>query len=132
METCSVDHCPCPTLLLVIPSSYTLRKSDVKSVNGSSATPHCTSTSVTTGNGDLDADLTRCNAPNTTVLFDGNTPTLIGSKWARQLLTLRGDTILSFSFSGTPGYAGVERIELTMFNCPEWGISVQKIAFPEY
>ena len=73
----------------------------------------------------------RCNAPNSSVLFAGNPPTLTGlddDMWASQLLTLMGDSVvLNFSFTGTPGYAGVERVELTMFNCPEWGIFVQDI-----
>ena len=34
-----------------------------------------------------------------------------------------------FDFTATPGYAGVERVELVMFNCPEWGIAVQTIIF---
>ena len=30
-------------------------------------------------------------------------------------------------YSNTPNYVGVKRVELVMFNCPEWGIEVQNI-----
>ena len=95
-------------------------------MNGSSATGHCSS--VTTGQG-ASRDLTRCDAPNTSVLFDGNITIVTGDMWARQLLTLMGDTFIDFNFNGTPGYAGVEGIKLNMVNCSEWGISVQEITF---
>ena len=75
----------------------------------------------------------RCEAPTSSVLFDGNIPTLTGlngDMWASQLLTLQicnpsGIEIIS-DFTGR---SGVERVELVMFNCPEWGIAVQAIGF---
>ena len=76
----------------------------------------------------------RCTTPTSSVLFDGNIPTLTGldgDMWASQLLTLqlrnasRRDIISDFT--GTSNYTGVDRVELVMFNCPEWGVSVRDI-----
>ncbi len=50
--------------------------------------------------------------------------------WASQLLTINTDshtTSITFDFEATAGYVGVERVEVVMFNCPEWGISVDSI-----
>ena len=51
--------------------------------------------------------------------------------WASQLLILQGTDQgrrnITFDFTGTPGYAGVERVELVIFHCREWGIAVQTI-----
>ena len=98
-------------------------------MNGSSATGNCSSIAISTHDG-----LSRCDAPNSSVLFDGNIPTLTGldeDMWACQLLILQvaGSSrrdILS-DFTGKSSYVGVRRVELAMFNCPEWGISVQTI-----
>ena len=75
-----------------------------------------------------------CLAPTSSVPFDGNIPTLTGldgDMWASQLLQLQlhnatRQGIISV-FTNTPNYEGVERVELVMFNCPEWGIEVQNI-----
>ena len=51
--------------------------------------------------------------------------------WASQLLTLEkfiSYTFLISHFDNTPGFAGINgRVEVVMFNCPQWGISAQKI-----
>ncbi len=51
--------------------------------------------------------------------------------WASQLLTISSTdsptTDITFDFQATPGYVGVRRVEVVMFNCPEWGISVDSI-----
>ena len=66
--------------------------------------------------------------PTNSVLFDGHIPTLTGlggSTWASQLLTLNPNTRtteITFNFTATPGYSRLERIEVVMFSCPEWGI----------
>ncbi len=92
------------------------------SVNGSSEDGNC-SLMVTT----------ICNEPTTSVLQDGNIPPftgLDGVMWASQLLTINTDsptTDITFDFQATPGYVGVQRVEVVMFNCPEWGISVDSI-----
>ena len=43
-----------------------------------------------------------------------------------QLHNPAGEGIISI-FTNTPNYEGVERVELAMFNCPEWGTEVQNI-----
>ena len=72
-----------------------------------------------------------CEAPTSSVLFDGNIPTLTGldgDMWASQLLALqiRNPSRIEI-ISDFTGRSGVERVELVMFNCPEWGIAVQVI-----
>ena len=98
-------------------------------MNGSSATGNCFSVTTTFSDGP-----SRCDAPASSVLFDGNIPTLTGldgDMWADQLLTLsttnqvRRD--ITFDFIATPGFIGVVRVQLVIFNCPERGISVQTV-----
>ena len=97
------------------------------SVNGSSATGNCASVSSSTS-----GTLT-CADPTSSVLFDG-IPVLTGldgDTWASQLLTVHtrayGNDII-FDFHDTPGSTfRVERIELTMFNCPQWGTGAHSI-----
>ncbi len=46
------------------------------------------------------------------------------------ILTINTDsptTYITFDFEATPGYNGVERVEVVMFNCSEWGTSVDSI-----
>ena len=48
--------------------------------------------------------------------------------WASQLLTMRtvaSSTEITFDFTDT---VGVERVEVVMFNCPQWGIGVHNTA----
>ena len=113
----------------VVPSNYLYPTAETVSVNGSSPIGNCLN--VTLNIGTRFRDLSRCEVPTSSVLFDGNTPTLTGldgNMWASQLLTLqlhnsnRRDII--FDFRGAPNYTGVE---LVMFNCPEWGIGVEVI-----
>ena len=94
-------------------------------MNGSSATGNCSSVTAFSN-----SRLTRCDAPTSSVLFDGNIPTLTGldgDMWASQLLTLQTSSReIIFDFINSIEFR-VERIELVMFNCPEWGISVQTV-----
>jgi hypothetical protein len=66
-------------------------------------------------------------------LFDNNIPTLNdldGNMWARELLTIGRNSsslLILFYFTDMPDYRGIRRIELVMFNCPEWGIGAQQI-----
>ena len=100
------------------------------SVNGSLPNGNC---SIASDIGARFKNQSRCEDPTSSVLFDGNIPTLTGldgNIWASQLLPLqlhnpwpdRQDII--FDFRSTPNYTGVE---LVMFNCPEWGIAVEVI-----
>ncbi len=108
----------------MVPGRYFYRDgiNPIMSVNGSSEDGNC-SLIVTTV----------CNEPTTSVLQDGIIPTLTGldgDRWASQLLTINTTpltTDITFDFEATPGYVGVQRVEVVMFNCPEWGISVDSI-----
>ena len=98
------------------------------SVSGSSATGHCSSISRT-------GVRSTCTDPTSSVLFDGDIPTLTGldgDMWASQLLTLQRTTItrptVIFDFTDTQGYVGLSgRLEVVMFNCPNMGISASTI-----
>ena len=78
-----------------------------------------------------------CLTPTSSVLFDGNVPTLTeldGDMWASQLLTINttaNPANITFDFTAIPdyisAYTGVAIVEMVMFNCPEWGISVRTI-----
>ncbi len=99
------------------------------SVNGSSEDGNCSLMST--------AHLNQCNEPTTSVLQDSIIPTLTGldgDMWASQLLTINTDNLttdITFDFEATLNYVGVERVEVVMFNCPEWGISVDSISLHE-
>ena len=113
---------------VVTPGEYEL-SNNVISESGSSATGFCSSL----------ADSGRvCNAPLTSVLFDG-IPTLTGldgDMWARQLLTFNtsaSSASITFNFTVTRHnndvtiYTGLETIEVVMFNCPTRGIGTSNI-----
>ena len=112
----------------VPPSRYLYPTAETVSVNGSSQFGRCSSISH------YNAHSSVCEAPNSSVLFDDNIPTLTkldGHVWANQLLTLQlnnpsGIEII-FDFTGMSNYLEVKRVELVMFNCPEWGIALQNI-----
>lgn len=93
-------------------------------MNGSSASGYC---SDVTTNGVSST----CLDPASSVLFDGNIPALTGlqgNMWASQLLTIRsGLAVLEFDFTGTPNFVGVRRVEMVLFNCEQWEISVRSI-----
>ena len=115
----------------VVPSSYITIDAQTVSVSGSSATGHCSSNSVSSDRG-----ISTCTDPTSSVLFDGVIPTLTGldgNMWASQLLTLRrlssinARPLVLSDFTGTPGYVGLSRVEVVMFNCPEREISASTI-----
>lgn len=71
-----------------------------------------------------------CYEPTTSVLFDGRTPTLTeldGYMWASELFV---NSLGSFraDFTHIPGYIGVRRVEIVMFNCPERGIGAEQVS----
>ena len=109
-----------PTFCLVYPERYTFLTGT--SVNGSSPTGNCSRLN--------DSTMTTCfQPPNSGVLFDGRVPTLTGldgDMWASQPLTINTTQSLTnviFDFTDTPGYVGIQRVEVVMFNCPQWGIA---------
>ena len=112
----------------IVPSCYIYPTDETVSVNGSSQDGNCSGITMT-----MSGIRSRCKAPTSSVLFDGNIPTLTGldgDMWASQLLTLqihisnRQDIISDFTNITT---FVVNRVELVMFNCPEWGIAVEAI-----
>ena len=84
-------------------------------MNGSYATGGCSSVSTNTI-----GQLLRCNVPTSSVLFDGNIPTLTGldgDMWASQLLTLQtNQATREIIFDFTASVFRVGKIELVMFN----------------
>ena len=110
--------------LTVYPERYTFLTGT--SVNGSSPTGNCSNVSIA-------GTTTTCLQPTSSVLFDGRVPTLTGldgDMWASQLLTIntiQSLTNVIFDFTDTPGYDRVERVEVVIFNCPQWGIGTTVI-----
>ena len=97
-------------------------------VNGSNSTGRCSSRNFIRS-----IKKQTCTIPTSSVLFDENVPTLTGldgDMRASQLLTINttaNTAEITFDFTATPDYTGVKRVEVVMFNCPEWGISVTTI-----
>ena len=113
-----------PILAQVLPSLIVIQTAAVVSANGSSVTGHCTNTSSQDG-------FTLCHDPATSVLFDGYIPTLSnldGDTWASQLLTLDTSSAPHI-IAEFPEAVQLRRVEVVLFNCPEWGIAIQSIGF---
>ena len=76
-----------------------------------------------------------CADPTSSVLFDDprGIPILTGldgDMWASQLLTIQTtapSTDIIFDFRNASNFVRVERVEVVMFNCQQWGIGVQTI-----
>jgi hypothetical protein len=95
-----------------------------KSVNGSSDTGLCDYTHRKLGTG-----FEECIHPNTSVLFDGNIPTLTGldgNMWASQLFATNSYIGCSFASKQL-----LRRVEVVLFNCPQWGIATSRISISE-
>lgn len=96
-------------------------------MNGSTPTGNCSSIIN-------DSISISCGTPTTSVLFDSHIPTLSGLEgdmWASRLLTMQASdsssTDITFNFTATQGYNGVRCIRVAMFNCKQWGVSIQTI-----
>ena len=112
-----------------VPESYTLSSSEIVSLNGSTQDGHCNGATL------VSPGMVECPMPHTnSFLYDGVIPTLTeldGSEWASGLLTLNisaASTRITFNFTNTPAYGGVESVRVVMFNCPQWGIGTSRIA----
>ena len=102
----------------VLPSDFSVMAYGFEQ-NGSSPTGNCSETMK------LQADRCyMCSQPCTSVLFDGEIPTLRLDEdtWARQLLTLNANTYAALQFELFE--ARIDRVEIVMFNCPKMGIGV--------
>ena len=112
----------------VFPTRYSANAIFNVSANGSSWTGQCSRLEYSGY-----VHMLYCRTPNSSVLFDGSVPVLLGlagNKWAKQLLTIPktgASSNISFEFTGTFGYTGVGRVEVVMFNCPQWGVAVETI-----
>lgn len=110
----------------VLPELYTLSYSEAQSQNSSTRNGHCTNTLL------QPRDSFTCGHPSSSVLFDRSFPSLAlldSDTWARRLLTLKpatSTTSILFDFSSQP-YDWIEGVEVTMFNCPRWGIGIESI-----
>ena len=100
----------------------------VRPVNGSSETGRCEDPWQLLG-------IVSCSHPETSILFDGNIPTLAGldgNSWADQLLTLNTSNIALLEEKDTSIQLSLPnvqrlRLEVVLFNCPEWGIATSRI-----
>ena len=101
---------------LVVPTNFLFGRYSAESQNGSHPVGHCSS---------ITSSLlaSRCNTPKTSVLFDGNIPTLTGldrnnSSWASDLFVMSSRSFIELNFTIA---SRVDRVELVVFSCPEWG-----------
>ena len=113
--------------LTVIPSHFNYTTLAVLAANGSSATGNCP---------DVPSWFTvaTCSSPASSVLFDGVIPTLTaldGNTWARQLMILQRAIFQSYDsfriFSSFANARRIRRVEVVLFNCPQWGTAVHTI-----
>ena len=113
----------------LFPSQYAVFASGVSTANGSSATGNCADVSSCT------SETLTCADPTSSVLFDDprGMPILTGLEgdmWASQLLTIQTTAShieMIFDFQDIMNFVRVERVEVVMFNCLQWGIEVQTI-----
>lgn len=100
------------------------------SVNGSSSNGLCP-------NIISDEITSNCTTPASSVLFDQHIPTLTGldgGMWASELLTYQTNFNSFFNpdiycdFGNIPNFIRLERVEIVMFNCPQWGIGVPSVS----
>ena len=117
-------YCP---LCIVIPSHFNFSTLGVQAVNGSSATGHCSDVTPNLNS------LSTCSSPASSVLFDGVIPTLTaldGNTWARQLMILQRPLYGNYQYYVTSSFASIHhirRVEVVLFNCPQWGIAARYI-----
>ena len=119
--------------IAVLPSSFAFNSEEATSINGSSPSGQCPSVHA------ADGGKSNCTTPACSILFDGHTPILNeldGDMWANEMLTFqtRGGNIrmeIMFDFTNTRNFVAVERVEVVLFNCPEWGIGINEITFLE-
>ena len=116
---------------IITPSRLIFSAGPNMTVNGSSAIGNCVNESSRT--------TWYCNDPTSSVLFDNpglrGIPTLTGLDgdiWASQLLTIEQTSAsriaIEFHFHNNPNFTRVDKVELVMFNCPQWGIGVESVS----
>ena len=117
----------------VTPLRFSFTRVGVLAVNGSMENGGCPDDDISDEN-----QQATCNSPTSSVLFDGVTPTLTeldGDTWAEQLMVLddsqRTSLQFEFNFMNHPTYTGVTRVEVALFNCPEWQTGLDAIEFSQ-
>ena len=116
---------------IITPTSLRFSTGPNVTVNGSSAIGNCVN----------ESSRTTCssNDPTSSVLFDNprlrGIPILTGldgDMWASQLLTIEKFSAsmiaIDFHFRNNPNFTRVDRVEVVMFNCPQWGIGVESVS----
>ena len=116
----------------LLPIPHVLVPQGIESVNGSSADMQCVRQQENIGNSDLGSSLKSENC-----LFDGISPEIntSTSNWASELVTVRkieandnvtyDHVLLTFEFEAA---VKLTAIELDVFLCPQWSISVPYIS----
>lgn len=109
--------------------SFTYPKFGVMKWNGSSDTGQCSRVS----NINNENEVSSCDEPATSVLFDGRTPALSsleGNTWATQFMIMQASFDQSFElWFVITNLNLVKRAEIIALHCPEWGSQVSKIVF---
>ncbi len=82
-------------------------------------------------------DILTCVQPASSVLFDGDIPSLLevtrdSQAWASQLFAIpipdgRDFSSLVFDFANVPTFSRIDRIEVVLLNCPNLGFGVRSI-----
>ena len=91
--------------------------------NGSSLNGHCSdvrSSDVKFG----------CGTPSSSVLFDGEIPTLTrldGDTWASPLMIFQASVTSSYQMTFIFAKSTVRRVEIVALHCPQWGSYISTI-----
>jgi hypothetical protein len=95
----------------------------------SSDVGHCSEVTAATSG-------TNCSQPTTSVLFDSDIPSNIseldntnGGHGLLTMSTITTSNIIVYDFTHAPGYTGIQRMEIIMFNCREQGTAVRRISY---
>ena len=106
--------------------SFQITRGTLSAANGSSEYAYCST---------LPTPMI-CEAPENSVIFDGDIPTLAGLSghmWASQLLTLTSDSNgmdIRFDFKPTNKTSEniIRMVQVVLFNCPSWQIGANSIS----
>ena len=124
--TCSLSTFKISHLFSLVPEDYFLTPA-VTSINGSSSNAYCSKSQFR-----IQPDTTElaCYEPKFSVLCDGIIPMLSdldGAGWAGHLVTLRLDPSFPNPTALFTVHREISRVEVVMFNCPQWGIAIRAI-----
>ena len=123
-----------PSDAAIIPNEYTFFSRQLPSVNGSFPQLDCNNHN----DGD-NGDSFVCEDPSSSVLSDGAVPRLafFDANWARHFATVwstDGSVEILFDLrdqSNGESRREIGGVEVVLFNCPRWGIGVERVALME-